>query len=74
MKSISIYLVVGLISISLLCALTMDAVADRDDKPKKGNNGQCRKLQSSFPEEIQDYQGCHDTFTGKNKHDEEPLP
>jgi hypothetical protein len=51
------------------------AKADRNDKPKKGNNGQCRKLQKSFPEEIQDYEGCHDTFTRKD-HDEpdEPLP
>lgn len=50
-------------------------LGDRNDKPHKGSNGQCRKLQSSFPEELQDYEGCHDTFTGKD-HDEpdEPLP
>jgi hypothetical protein len=51
------------------------AKADHNDKPKKGNNCQCRKLQKSFPEEIQNYEGCHDTFTRKD-HDEpdEPLP
>jgi len=28
-----------------------------------GNNGQCIQLQKTFPPDLQDYQGCHDTFT-----------
>lgn len=75
MKSLSIYIAIGAITISLISALTMDAIADRDDKPKKGSNGQCRKLQSSFPPELQDFEGCHDSFTGKDHNDDdEPLP
>ena len=46
----------------------------RDDKPHKGSNGQCRKLQHDFPPELQDYEGCHDSFTGKGHNDPDPLP
>ena len=66
---------VGIVTItaSLLMALTMDALADRDDHPKKGNNGQCWKLQKEL-----DLGGtkeeCHDSFTGKDHNDDEPLP
>lgn len=78
MKLIFLLPAVGIITISLLTALSIEnAVADRDDKPKKGSNGQCRKLQSSFPPELQDYEGCHDTFTGKGHNDDDddpPLP
>jgi hypothetical protein len=41
---------------------------------KKGNNGRCIKLQKIFPPEIQDYQGCHDTFTGPGHNNPPPLP
>ena len=42
--------------------------------PSKGNNGQCRQLQKTFPPEIQDFQGCHDTFTGPGHNNPPPLP
>ena len=41
---------------------------------KKGNNGGCINLQKTFPPEIQDYQGCHDTFTGPGHNNPPPLP
>lgn len=74
MKSLLISVIVGVIGISLLSILTINAIADRDDKVKKGSNGQCRKLQGQLPEELQDYEGCHDSFTGKDHNDDEPLP
>jgi hypothetical protein len=39
-----------------------------------GNNGQCIQLQKTFPPELQDYQGCHDTFTGPGHNEPPPLP
>jgi hypothetical protein len=75
MKALATGLVIGVIATSLLSFVTLDAIADRDDKPKKGSNGQCRKLQGQLPEELQDYEGCHDSFTGKDHNDDgEPLP
>ena len=41
---------------------------------KKGNNGRCKKLQKTFPPEIQDFAGCHDTFTGPGHNNPPPLP
>ena len=41
---------------------------------KKGNSGRCIKLQKTFPPEIQDFQGCHDTFTGSGHNNPPPLP
>ena len=61
--------IIVVLSISLLGAMSMNAIADRDNNPHKGNNGQCRKLQSSLPDDVQDYEGCHDTFTGDDKKD-----
>ena len=74
MKYLFSYVMIAVIAISLLSTLTMNAIADRDDHQKKGNNGQCRKLQGQLPEELQDYEGCHDSFTGKDHNDPEPLP
>ena len=45
------------------------AFADRNNNAHDGNNGQCRKLQSTFPPELQDYQGCHDSFSGQEHND-----
>jgi hypothetical protein len=42
--------------------------------PNKGNNGQCRQLQDTFPPDLQDYAGCHDTFTGSGHNEPPPLP
>ena len=39
-----------------------------------GNNGQCIQTQKTFPPELQDYQGCHDTFTGPGHNEPLPLP
>ena len=39
-----------------------------------GNNGQCIQLQKTFPPELQDFQGCHDTFTGPGHNEPPPLP
>ena len=39
-----------------------------------GNNGQCIQLQKTFPPDLQDYQGCHDTFTGPGHNEPPPLP
>ena len=39
-----------------------------------GNNGQCKKLQATLPPEYQDYEGCHDTFTGPGHNEPPPLP
>lgn len=63
---LSLLLVVTMVVIPLV----QIAVAD----PSKGNNGQCRQLQKTFPPEIQDFQGCHDTFTGKGHNNPPPLP
>ena len=38
-----------------------------------GNNGQCRKLQDIHPPEYQDYQSCHDTFTGPGHNEPSPM-
>jgi hypothetical protein len=39
-----------------------------------GNNGQCRQLQKTFPPELQDFEGVHDTFTGPGHNEPPPLP
>jgi hypothetical protein len=39
-----------------------------------GNNGQCIQLQKTLPPDLQDYQGCHDTFTGPGHNEPPPLP
>ena len=50
------------------------AMADRNNHPHNGNNGQCIKLNRTFPPEIQDFEGCHDTFTGPGHNEPPPLP
>jgi hypothetical protein len=50
-------------------ASTTTAFAD-----SSGNNGQCIQLQKTFPPELQDFQGCHDTFTGPGHNEPPPLP
>lgn len=39
-----------------------------------GNNGQCRQVQKILPPDLQDYPGCHDTFTGPGHNEPPPLP
>ena len=65
---------VATISIVMIGSITIiDVIADRDDHQKKGNNGGCWKLQKEL-----DLGGtkedCHDTFTGKDHNDPDPLP
>ena len=71
-KYITVMIVTALVAGMIITTTT--AQADRNDKPHNGNNGQCIKLQKTFPEEIQDFEGCHTTFTGKGHNDPEPLP
>lgn len=63
---------IATITIVMITAVTLDVIAT--DKAHKGNNGKCRKFQSQLPEELQDYPGCHDTFTGKDHNDPPDLP
>jgi len=77
MKQTSLLIGISTLAIALftgILAEANDVDADRNNNPHKGNNGQCRKLQSTFPPEIQDYQGCHDTFTGPGHNTPPPLP
>jgi hypothetical protein len=69
-----------MIVLSLVLAFTvlimLSPVMARADSNsvKKGNNARCIKLQKTFPPEIQDYQGCHHTFTGPGNNNPSPLP
>jgi hypothetical protein len=62
-----------LITIVLAAGILLSPATVMAD-PSKGNNGQCKKLQKTLPPEIQDFQGCHDTFTGKGHNEPPPLP
>lgn len=70
----------NMIVLSLVLAFTvlimLSPVMARADPNgvKKGNNGGCINLQKTLPPEIQDYQGCHDTFTGPGHNYPPPLP
>lgn len=66
-------LIITLAILAIFVGLLSAQISDAKDS-REGNNGRCRKLQSTFPEELQDYQGCKDTFTHGNKHDMPPLP
>lgn len=61
----------ALAAIVMVIATTTQLVAA---DPSHGTNGQCRQLQKTFPPDLQDFQGCHDTFTGKGHNNPPPLP
>lgn len=66
-------LAVAVLSIFLIASIASQIVQAKEGV-RQGNNGRCIKLQKTFPPEIQDYQGCHDTFTGPGHNDPVPLP
>lgn len=60
--------------LSAMITLSVASIQAVMADPGHGTNGQCRQLQKTFPPEIQDFQGCHDTFTGKDHNNPPPLP
>lgn len=72
-KKALIFVTILAIEISLV-VVTVASTVQAEEKSHKGNNGKCRQLQKDFPPDIQDFQGCHDTFTGKGHNAPEPLP
>jgi hypothetical protein len=67
-----------LAAISILATLTAMVlpitVTSASADPDTGNNGQCRQVQKLLPQWLQDYEGCHDTFTGPGHNYPPPLP
>lgn len=63
---VEISLLTLVIAMLLLAATINLVIADRDDKPHKGNFGKCKT--------FGDREGCKETFTGKGHNDPEPLP
>ena len=66
---IKIEIVAAIEGVLTLMVCTTTVLAD-----SSGNNGQCIQLQKMFPPDLQDYQGCHDTFTGPGHNEPPPLP
>jgi hypothetical protein len=66
---IEVVATVAIITVLTLMVSTNTVLAD-----SSGNNGQCIQLQKTFPPELQDYEGCHDTFTGPGHNEPPPLP
>src|SRR5262245_45312623 len=69
MQTIQMILLVAAV-ITTITINIQDTFADRNNNRHDGNNGQCRKLQSTLPPELQDYQGCHDSFSGNEHNDD----
>ena len=68
-------LLVAISIITMLATITVAAtVTNVNADPDTGNNGQCRQVQKLLPEWLQDYPGCHDTFTGPGHNEPPPLP
>ena len=60
---------------TILATLTVASITTNvNADPDSGNNGQCRQVQKLLPEWLQDYPGCHDTFTGPGHNEPPPLP
>lgn len=49
------------------------AIGDRNDKPHKGSNGQCIKINREL-DLGGSKEDCRDSFTGKGHNDPDPLP
>jgi hypothetical protein len=59
---IKIELVEVVATVAIMTALTLMVSTNTVLADSSGNNGQCRQLQKTFPEELQDYEGCHDVL------------
>lgn len=70
--TITISLIVVSLATMIVLATTMMEVNAL--KVHAGNNGQCKQLQKQLPPDLQDFEGCHSTFTGKGHKMPEPLP
>jgi hypothetical protein len=67
--------IVGVVAaVAIMTALTLMVSTNTVLADSSGNNGQCIQLQKTFPEELQDFEGCHDTFTGPGHNEPPPLP
>lgn len=60
--------------VAIMTALTLMVSPNTILADSSGNNGQCIQLQKTFPPELQDFEGCHDTFTGPGHNEPPPLP
>jgi hypothetical protein len=60
------------VAAATLIFMSVPMVAQAD--PDNGNNGQCIQVQKIIPPEVQDYEGCHNTFTGPGHNEPPPLP
>jgi hypothetical protein len=67
-KTVAVVVVTTMTALTLMLSTTT-VLAD-----SSGNNGQCIQLQKTFPEELQDFEGCHETFTGPGHNEPPPLP
>jgi hypothetical protein len=68
-------LLVAMSILTILATLTVALITTNvNADPDTGNNGQCRQVQKLLPEWLQDYPGCHDTFTGPGHNEPPPLP
>ena len=68
-------LIVTMSILTILATTIVTAtVANVNADPDTGNNGQCRQVQKLLPPELQDFPGCHDTFTGPGHDEPPPLP
>jgi hypothetical protein len=67
-KTVTVVVVIIMTALTLMLSTTT-VLAD-----SSGNNGQCIQLQKTFPPELQDFEGCHDTFTGPGHNEPPPLP
>jgi hypothetical protein len=66
--------IVGVVTVAIVTALTLMVSTTTALADSSGNNGQCIQLNRTFPPEIQDFEGCHDTFTGPGHNEPPPLP
>ena len=71
---IKIEIVGVVVVVAIMTALTLMVSTNTVLADSSGNNGQCIQLQKTFPEELQDFEGCHDTFTGPGDNEPPPLP
>jgi hypothetical protein len=65
---------IGTVSAVMVAVLTFMVSTTTILADSSGNNGQCIQLQKTLPPDLQDYQGCHDTFTGPGHNEPPPLP
>jgi len=65
---------IGIVSAAMVAVLAFMVSTTTVLADSSGNNGQCIQLQKTLPPDLQDYQGCHDTFTGPGHNEPPPLP